>query len=251
MSHRRFFIESASIHDGRMTITGSDCAHIRKVLRLSAGDSMDLCDEHGRTYAAVIERVDRDGIEVEVSPSTQGARPPEVAPFPRVALFIGLPKSAKMDTVVRGATEVGVDRICPILTSRTVPKPKDVAARLERWRRIAKEASKQSRRGSVPRVSEPLEWEETLRGLEAGRFGIVFWEEATRSLEDAVAWCPVHGDEETAVLVGPEGGLSAEEVGQAVACGAVPVRLDFPIMRTETAAVVAVALVLNELKRKA
>lgn len=165
-----------------------------------------------------------------------------------MTLVQGIPKGAKMDVVIRMGTELGVVQFVPVHARRSIA----TGARTARWRRIAVEAAKQCRRSDVPAVSDPVSLSEALKQVAEYDLILVLWEgEQHRTIaEELRSSAP---SSRVAVVVGPEGGLEAAEVAQAVDAGAVPVSLGPLILRTETAAIVAVAMVLYELaiRRKA
>ncbi|OUO91510.1 RNA methyltransferase [Gordonibacter sp. An230] len=179
-----------------------------------------------------------------------------------VVLVQGLAKGDKMETVIRHATELGVAGFVPLACERSVVRldRKKAAAKAERWRAIAKSAAMQSGQRAVPEVSEPVELSEACRLLEQATVVLVCWEEAEASarLEDAIGKglalrAATPRDARVAVVVGPEGGLSPREVDALLACNpaASAVTLGPSILRTETAGIVAPALVLHELDRMA
>jgi 16S rRNA (uracil1498-N3)-methyltransferase len=168
-------------------------------------------------------------------------------PTLRLALLQGVPKGAKMDDVVRMGTELGVSEFFPFLSARTVAQGR---GRTERWQRIAVESAKQSRRRDVPVVHEPALLSDALAHIAGYHRIIILWEEAQeRTLAAVLASAAIPSS--VAIIVGPEGGLSAHEVDAAVARGAVPVTLGPLILRTETAGVVALAMVRYELTLRA
>jgi 16S rRNA (uracil1498-N3)-methyltransferase len=149
-----------------------------------------------------------------------------------------------MDDVIRMGTELGVGEFVPLLTRRAVSQAR---GKVERWRRIAAAAAKQSRRADVPGVLEPRPLPDALERLPADTLLLVLWEgEQARLIGSALRAGPVSGP--VALLVGPEGGLAAEEVRLAEARGGVPVTLGPLVLRTETAGIAALAMVLYELR---
>lgn len=221
----------------------TDAQHVARVLRLRAGERIVLCDGRGSDYEAVL---------VAVHPSRTVAhvvqrRPSRGEPPLTVTLLQGVPKGEKMDLIVQKAVEVGVGRIVPVFTSRTVVEwdAAKAQARRRRWQRIAYEAAKQCGRGRVPVVECPVSWEELWR-TEHESLGRVLlpWEEETsvglRAVARALSPGPV------AIAIGPEGGFDPAEVEMARARGAQPVTLGPRVLRTETAGLVAASILLYE-----
>lgn len=242
MTLHRFFAESGTgdlaapgVH--ALPLAPSDVHHLRDVLRLQPNDEIALAAE-GRT--AIVRLTD---VGDEVSGELVEYLP--VVPMPRVTLVQGLAKGEKMDQIVRQVTELGVRRVVPFVAERSVVRLEGAkaAARVERWRRIAEEAAKQSQRSDVPEVTSLA----TVGGLHdvlADSVVLVCWEEShAEGITAALAESAVNAD--VAVVVGPEGGLTAQEVSIFEGDGARVVSLGDTILRTETAGVVACALAIH------
>lgn len=248
MALHRFFAEEVAETDGRSAPAGAvplspaDIHHLRDVLRLTPGDEIIVVSGG---VASLVRLTD-------VGDEVFGERISEVpAPrLPRVTLVQGLAKGEKMDDIVRQVTEIGARRIIPFAAERSVVKldAKKAAARVERWRRVAAGAAKQSQRVDVPTVCSLAEVAE-LPALLTGSTLLVCWEDATdapgigAALKSAIR----DDDRDVAVVVGPEGGLTADEVAQLVDAGAMTVSLGATVLRTETAGVVATALAVFSL----
>lgn len=242
MSKPRFFIEG-EIGES-VDITGSDARHIRDVLRLKAGDVIEVVDSGGQLADIEITGVSGDRVSGRVIKRYGGREA-----LPEVYLFQALPKAAKMDMIVRQSTEIGVAGIYPVITERVVVKVEAEKAgkKVERWQKIAAEAAKQSHRVSIPKVSPILSWQDALRELKKFEQVIVFWE-----VEREMLLHEVLKPEATriALVIGPEGGLSQREASDLMGVDAQAVTLGETILRVETAGPVAVALALYDLRRK-
>ncbi len=256
MSLHHFFLDDQVIGEEvdavfPLRLSPDDRKHA-KVLRLAAGEHVSVVDAARDYFECEIVRADGDGVMVRI------AQRLDVEPEgPDVVLVQGIAKGEKMDDVIRHATEVGVSAFIPMASSRCVVKldAKKAASRVTRWQAIAKSAAMQSGRLTVPEVSAPMSVKQAATALEGATCVLVCWEEcpATSTIADAIARgmeaCAMGDvrDARIAVVVGPEGGLSAEEVA-ALTAGprAWPVTLGRTILRTETAGVVAPALVLYE-----
>jgi 16S rRNA (uracil1498-N3)-methyltransferase len=247
--HRFFLTEPLGTETASgmvLALSETDLHHLCRVLRLVPGDRIVVVDPGGAEAEASL---------VEVSPSCVRAdveRPAVRPPRPRVVLALAVSRRERMELAIQKATELGVSEIWPLLTERCVVRLDEDRAgrRAERWRRIAEEAAKQSQRADVPLVREPLSIGEF--AAEAGRFEIVLvpWEEAPTTglgigaaLEDGGATA----NTSVVVVVGPEGGLAETEVAALEAAGGVVVTLGDTVLRTETAAIVVVALLEYEL----
>lgn len=209
-------------------LDGEDAHHLTRVLRASAGQPVSLTDGAGTVGQA---RVDEIGASVRVVVE-QRAHVPRARPS--LTVVHALPKARKLDGVVRALTELGVDRIVPVVSARTESRPKPQAA--ERWRALALAATKQSRRAWLPAVADLGAWTDA---FDAPGEGIVLWEESTVPLP--VVMAGLAGAERLVLGIGPEGGLTPEEVA---ATGLPAASLGATVLRTETAATVACAAVL-------
>lgn len=247
----RFFVPGEIEPGSMVVLDGRDARHVQRVLRLGPGDEIEIIDSTGREYRACIARA--SGEQVAASVETEGR---QVCREPSVFITIlqGLPKGDKMDEVVRRNTEIGASRIVPVITERSVarPDPSGAAKRVERWRRIAREASKQAGRRRVPEVLDIASFQDSLRyaASETERTGhdglfLMPWElESSRGIRDVLRDRP--GAREVLCFIGPEGGLSHDEVRQAVHLGAITCGLGPRILRTETAGLVVSSLILYE-----
>jgi 16S rRNA (uracil1498-N3)-methyltransferase len=244
MSGRRLFVPAARLGGTRLVLTDDDHQYVARVLRARPGDRLTLFDGAGAEVEAAIARVGKLDTELVLGARRAGSA---TAPAIAITLLVAAPRGERMDLVVQKTTELGVARIVPVVAERSVARPEP--ARRGRWEKIAREAARQCGRADVPRVDEPLPLAVALAApdLPATRFAL--WEaERTQSLRArlaaAVATGPSGGPRSAvALLVGPEGGFPAGEIDTAAAAGFVPVSLGPRILRVETAAIVAVALV--------
>jgi len=240
----KFFVEPKFIKENRVKIRGKEARHIATVLRLERGDMINVFDGTGREYAVLIESSSTSTVEGRVIQEKWPERESSV----EITLFQGLPKSSKMDLIVEKCTELGVVRIVPVITSRTVPEldPDKMEERRSRWERIAREASKQSGRVRVPEIGSVISFREAFTKTELD-LKLIPWENERVSLRTALKRCQVTVYPcRVGIFVGPEGGFTPEEIGYARRNGAIPVSLGPRILRTETAGIVASAIVLYE-----
>jgi 16S rRNA (uracil1498-N3)-methyltransferase len=243
MSAHRFFLTGPLAGGGAeslLALSADDVHHAVDVLRLRVGEEIDVVEPGARVWRVTVTQVGAEGVCGNVLREV-----PAVA-SPHVTLFQGVAKGEKMDAIVRQATEVGAEQIVPVLTARSVVQldARKRADRGERWRRVARAAAKQAKRTSIPGVSDPITLHEASGEL-AGYDGvIVVWEECPGGpgIDAAVRSLALGTEPRIALMVGPEGGLTAEEVETLVALGAVSATLGPTILRTETAAVVALSL---------
>lgn len=236
----RFFVSPDQVKDNSVTITGPDVLHITRVLRLCAGDLVTVLDGRGGVYEAVIENTTRQEVRCIVKSKLLLNGTPAL----RVTIVQGLPKGDKMDFVVQKGTELGVSRIIPLQSKRSVVSLESLrsARRVERWRRVALEAAKQSCRLDVPEVLEPASWPEVLDSLPEDGLALMPWEEEhVVTLKAILKGEPVFG--EVWVFIGPEGGFAPGEVEQAKLRGVRTVSLGPRILRTETAGLAVLAMI--------
>lgn len=265
----RFFvsIDSVDSDNSRIMITGEDVKHIRSVLRSVPGDVLELSDGSGIDYDVTIECIEKDSITTKIV----SAKPNKTEPPVNITLFQGIPKADKMEYIIQKCIELGVKRIVPVITARTVVKfdnTRDAVSKTARWKRIALEAAKQCDRGIVPLVEEPVRLDEALMLAERCSLRLLPYEEETagnlrQHLEEhklkqrrqeqlkSVQDTPESGEAgsagSVALFIGPEGGFAPAEVNKAVQCGFKSVTLGPRILRTETAGVAVIAIIMYEL----
>lgn len=235
---RRFAVAPDRVDGDRVTFEPEEAHHLARVLRLRPGDDVLVVDGTGRTYTVRIDALGETARGTVVAVST--------APSQRtvdLTVVQGIPKGDKMDAVIRACTELGVRRVLPALTERTVVRldASRVAERTRRWRRVAKEAAKQCGRALIPEIEAPRPLGEWLVDPAPGVTSLCFWEgtdaplrpvlDSLRSRPSAVRFA-----------VGPEGGLSRAEVEVARQSGWTIVGLGPRILRTETAAPAVTAI---------
>lgn len=237
-----FISEGASISGARLTLDAVDAHHLA-VLRMRPGDPISVSDGAGRIFEARLEA--NDGRSAVAAIEGVHEEPP---PTPRITVLQGLAKGSKIDWAVEKLVELGVDRIVVFGAGRSVPRwdaPKAQAG-LARWMRVARAASKQSRRAWLPAIDGPISLEEASRLIAETPLALVADPSRERGLREALA------DEapgEIALVVGPEGGLEPGEVEAFEAVGALAVGLGSQILRTETAGIALAAAVMFKIGR--
>jgi 16S rRNA (uracil1498-N3)-methyltransferase len=223
--------------EGLRPLPADAAAYVTRVHRLGPGDPLVVFDPDRAVEAdAEIAAADRRAVTLRVGPP----RPAALRPARPVTLLQGVGKGDKLDAVVRDATELGVTRVVPVLCERSVARPD--AARAARWRRIAVEAARQCGRGDAPGIAAPVPFGEAVRGEPGEALRICLDPAAARSLGAALASL---GEGAVVLAVGPEGGLTPDELGEADAAGFLRVTLGPLVLRTETvcAAVLGALLV--------
>jgi 16S rRNA (uracil1498-N3)-methyltransferase len=257
MTTNQFFIEKSQIDsDGVVTLEGSDARHIRLVLRLKKGSRIRLVDEDRNSHMACVEKVAEKAVTVRIEESS-APKPPESGESSescpgRRTIIQGIPRLPKADLIVQKLTELGVEGILFAPTERTPYRDGEsrISARIERLQRIAESAAKQCSRSNIPDVGFCMNLEAALESVGPDALMLVADESARsestgKSLRDNLQ--NSHRKSDIAVFIGPEGGFSENETEMLKDAGAKPFSLGRNILRTETAAIVAAALVLYEI----
>lgn len=241
----RFFVSPDQIKKNEIEIRGQDVRHIRDVLRLSPGDQITICDGKGTDYKTVITEIGQEEITAKILEKALASSEPQT----KLTLFQSLIKGNKFEWVIQKAVEIGVQEIVPIETAHCVVKmerPKKTRTKVERWNKIAQSAAKQSGRGTIPLVVDPIPYKMALELCREMDFSCMAHEkEKSTSLKTSIQ--PFKG-KKIGLLVGPEGGFSKEEVRQAQDVGISSITLGSRILRSETASIVLVANILFELE---
>ncbi len=239
----RFFVKPENILSDSIIIDGDDMKHIKNVLRLRCNDIITLCDGAGNDYTARIKKFESNLIYTDIIEKRKNTTEPPV----EVVLFQGIPKSDKMDLIIQKGVELGVSRIVPVITERTVvvlKTEKDKESKIKRWQRIAMEAAKQSNRGIIPKVDLPLDFKKALESSAQMDLGIIPYEkENAKSLKGVLK---NFNAKSIAVFIGPEGGFSQKEMDEAANAGMISVTLGPRILRTETAGIAVLSVVMYE-----
>ncbi|MBQ8431840.1 MAG: 16S rRNA (uracil(1498)-N(3))-methyltransferase [Clostridia bacterium] len=235
----RFFVQQQQITDGCVTILGDDAHHISRSLRMAAGERITVCDMQSFEYECELTEFLPDRVLATVISRERSRTEP---PY-RAAVFQALPKGDKLDSIIQKAVECGASEITTFESERCVVRAKDGAEekKLERRRRIAAEAAKQSGRGILPTVCPTLRFAEAVAKAAEADLPLFCYEgEQTRLLPEVLKQYTPNAEEgkpfTVAVVIGSEGGFSLNEVEQATRAGLIPVGLGKRILRTETAA---------------
>jgi len=235
-----FFLAPGAIRGDVVTLTGALARHIGGSLRHRVGDCLTVADEHGARFRVEVTDVASASIRAVVR-RRLGSPPPQAV---RLTLAQAVLKGSNMDTVLQKAAELGAQRLVPLITRRTVVRPRREREdrQLARWRAIVLEAAQQSEQARIPDVEEPRTLEAFLaEPSTAGEVRLMLWEdERDRGLRDAVDAGPP--PPRATLLVGPEGGFDPEEAHLARSAGFVTVSLGDAVLRAETAGPVALAL---------
>lgn len=236
MTRRRWIADEVS--GDRAALIGQNAEHLARVLRARAGQEFDVATGE-RVRRGRIVRVSKARVEFELGEDVLQAAGPDLT------LLLAIYKFDRMEWALEKAVELGAARIFPVLAGRTSPHLASAAGnRVERWRRIAREASQQARRTSVPEVPAPVRFKEAVAVAASTRI-VLAETEHQRSLKDVLA---TRDQGSLALAVGPEGGWTEDELRRFADAGWIAASLGSNILRAETAAIAALAIVMAELK---
>ena len=249
MSAPVFVVPSERLVPGRVVVDGPEGRHAATVLRLRVGEPVVLVDGAGRRGAGTVAAVlAKDAVEVAVPAvdDEPAPAPPRVVE-PWLVVVQALPKGDRGETAIETMTEVGVDEVVPWAAARCVTRWREGRGdkALDRWRTTAQAAGKQSRRSRFPVVADLASTHDVVDRLRSAAAGVLLHEEAVVPLADLVP--PAEGS--VVVVVGPEGGLSPEELAAFTEAGATAYRLGPTVLRTSTAGTAALAVLLARTRR--
>ncbi len=244
----RFFLSPDCFRDTQVTFPAETARQMRQVLRLRPGEMVTALDGCGWEYSVRLEKLTNDG----AWGTSQGRQRAEGEPVLQLVLYLSLTQREKFEWALQKCTEVGVSTFVPVISERTLARDKDQAMqKMERWRRILKEAAEQSGRGLVPSIHPPVLLENALQEVQAlGISASFLWEEEQQFsmhdwLQEQAATLIDHPQGPLGLFVGPEGGYSSQEADRARQTGIRAVTLGRRILRMETAAVVSAAITLH------
>lgn len=260
---QRYFVRSEQIQDHIVILDGEEAHHLIRVMRAKPGDQLIASDGLEREVLAEISQLDREANAVEARIAEELAMDQE--PCVQVTVAQSLPKGDKLETVIQKGTELGAHRFLPFVSARTVVQydAKKEAKRLERWRKIAKEAAEQAHRNLIPAVEAPSRWSDILQAAASFDIALMCYEQVGSSgtlrailqqLREATLPAAGEGSASHAapnkpsilLVVGPEGGFTDQEAHEAEQAGIRLVGLGSRILRTETAAMVGLACIMYE-----
>lgn len=244
-----FFVTPEQVKGEQIEILGLDVNHIKNVLRMKNGEKLQVSDGNNRLYLCEISEMYTEKICVSI----QEELPCDKELPSRIYLFQGLPKGDKMELIIQKAVELGAYEIIPVETKRAVVKldEKKATKKVERWNSISEGGAKQSGRNIIPRVTGVMTYREALEYANALDVVLFPYEladgmEETRNIVEAI-----NPGQSVGIFIGPEGGFETQEVEQAVANGAKVITLGKRILRTETAGLTTLSILMYHLESKA
>lgn len=245
-----FYTEKGNISDTQVRLTGVDVNHIKNVLRMAEGEEITVCDGEGIFYDCTISGLSAESITADISARREAKTELPV----RITLFQGLPKKDKMELIIQKAVELGVDEVIPVVTRFCVAKigdEKKEKKKLERWQAISEAAAKQSGRGKIPRIRLAMAYKEALGLCSQMEKGMIPYEKAEgmKAFQKTIRDCgQLPAGSRLGIFIGPEGGFDEKEIEAALAAGVQPVSLGKRILRTETAGLCILSVLMLELE---
>lgn len=250
-----FFVEPDQVQENHVDIKGSDVNHIRNVLRMKQGETLMVCDGFGNEYLCRVDVFSENRVRAEI---VEKRRVASELPS-RIVLFQGLPKGDKMELIIQKAVELGASAVVPVASRRCVVKldRKKADSRQKRWQAIAQSAAKQSGRAVIPTVCPVTDFADAVRQASKMDVCLIPYECAQELLADGAGTAMeqsrnvlagIERGRSVGILIGPEGGFEKEEVASAMEAGAVPLTLGKRILRTETAGLCILSVLMFQLE---
>ena len=241
-----FFVTPEQVKGEHIYIEGSDVNHIKNVLRMKVGEELEISDGDNKKYLCEIASITSE----EVCVMIQEERSVDTELLSKICLFQGLPKSDKMELIVQKAVELGAYEIIPVATKRAVVKldEKKASKKVERWNSIAESGAKQSGRNLIPKVTDVMSWKEAMEYAKALDIVLIPYELAEGMQETRDIIAQIQPGQSIGIFIGPEGGFETEEVESAMEYGARPITLGKRILRTETAGLTTLSILMYHLE---
>lgn len=245
---QQFFAEPSWFRDGKIILEGPDVNHIKNVLRMRPGEDVRISDGNGKVYLCCVEGYEAGTAVLDILKELDS----DTELPSEIFLFQGLPKGDKMDWIVQKAVELGVYRIVPFSAKRSVVRldEKKAKKRQERWQAIAKGAAEQSGRSCIPEVSQVTAFAEALRIAGSLDVSLIPYELEEGMEKTAQIIDNITPGQSVGIFIGPEGGFEEAEVEMAKAAGAEPVTLGKRILRTETAGLTTLSILMYHLESR-
>ncbi len=244
----RFFVTlDSAFFDNKIELYGETVNHIKNVLRLRAGEEIIVCDGKKKDFFCRISDIYSEKVVADIFDIRDNRSELET----EITLFQGYPKSDKMDFIIQKTVELGVCRIVPVMTKRTIVKldDKKMDKKTDRYRGIALSAAKQCGRGIVPEVTRPVSLKEAIDMASRLDMCIIPYEEAEGVAYSKKVISEINGKKSLGIFIGPEGGFEEEEVAAVTGMGAEAITLGHRILRTETAGMAVMSVIMFQLEK--
>ncbi len=240
----RFFVNENQIMEDCISITGADVNHIKNVLRMKIGETVLVSNGNDREYTCTLKDISDEEVIAKIE-DVDG--PTRELPI-KVTLFQALPKGDKMETIIQKMVELGAYEIVPVSTKRCIVKldDKKAATKVKRWNAIAESAAKQSKRGIIPQVVMPMSYKNAIEKAKEMDIILIPYENAENMAHTREVISKINAGMSVGIFVGPEGGFATEEVKEAIDAGAFDITLGRRILRTETAGMALMSVLMFE-----
>ncbi|MBQ9658441.1 MAG: 16S rRNA (uracil(1498)-N(3))-methyltransferase [Clostridia bacterium] len=244
----KFFVKQEQVKNQEIEIINEDVKHIKNVLRKQIDDEIEICDnDTGKNYMCKIEEIQKEKIICKIIQKLESISEPKV----KVSIFQGLPKADKMELIIQKSVELGVEKIIPTNLKRCIVKidKKEEKKKLERWQKISEVAAKQSGRDTIPQIKNIINIKELCEKVKEYDIILVAYEqEKENTLKQELQKIKNKPNAKIGVVIGPEGGIDAEEIEQLKQAGAKIITLGQRILRTETVALNVLSIIMYELE---
>ena len=246
---QKFFVEENQIENDKINIIGEDVKHISSVLRMQKGEQILIgSKETLETYLTEIEQIEKEKVVAKIIEKLDTQTESNV----EIDLYQGLPKADKMELIIQKTTEIGISKVTPVDMVRCIVKldEKDTKKKIERWKKVAEGAAKQSKRSKIPEIKNKIkikDLEDIIGQYDA--FIVAYEEENELTLKQELKKLKEQEKYKIGILVGPEGGITKEEIEKLTSYNAKVVTLGKRILRTETAPIVLTSNIIYELEK--
>lgn len=244
----KFFVKTNQINKNRITLYEDDVNHIANVLRKQIGEKINICNmDTSENFLCQIKEISKENIECEIIKTLKSETESSID----ITIFQGLPKAEKMELIIQKCTELGVNTFVPVQMERCIVKldTKSEIKKLDRWKKIAETAAKQSGRDIIPKVENIINLQKLLYSIQKYDIVLLAYEnEKENTLKNALNTVKGKENLKIGVIIGPEGGIEEKEVEQLVKAGAQRITLGKRILRTETVGIVISSIITYELE---
>lgn len=242
-----FFVSPDKVNEQDIIINGPDVNHIKNVLRMKVGEEILISNGRGQDYLCEISNIDEENVIASITDKNYSGTELKT----RIWLFQALPKSDKMEFIIQKAVELGAYAIVPVKTSRCVVKldEKKSQAKLKRWNAISESAAKQSRRSIIPEVMNPMSFADALLYAEGFGMNIIPYENYKDMEQTVNVLDNIEEMKDIGIFIGPEGGFAEDEIEKAMDFNVHPISLGRRILRTETAGMSILSVLMFRLER--
>lgn len=242
-----FFVDEGQIKEDTITIEGTDVNHIKNVLRMKEKEKLLISNGTDKDFLCEILSISSQSVLCKIiDVDLEGTELPS-----KIYLFQGLPKSDKMELIIQKAVELGVHEIIPVDTKRSVVKldEKKAENKIKRWQQISLSAAKQSKRIIIPNIHKIMSFKEALEYASGFEYNLIPYENAKGMEDTKKAIEAIKPHTSIGIFIGPEGGFDEAEISLAISNGVLPVTLGKRILRTETAGIAALSVIMFHLEK--